>query len=192
LLEALNELGSQVMDLEKLAMHKGSVLGDLPGEPQPAQKLFESRVWAALSGFNANRPVYVEAESKKVGSVRVPEALILQMRKSPCIEVKVSDALRVQLLREEYAHLIANKVLLFDKLDCLSALHPPAKILDWKALATSGKWDDFVADMLACHYDPAYLRSMFKNFVYAESATPLIVKDISAAHFSRLARSLPS
>ncbi len=192
LLEALNEIGSQVLDLEKLAMHKGSVLGDLPGEPQPAQKLFESRVWAALAGFDANRPVYVEAESKKVGSLRVPEALILQMRKSPCIEVKVSDALRVQLLREEYAHLIANIDLLFDKLDCLSALHPPAKILDWKTLATSGKWDDFVADMLAYHYDPAYLRSMFKNFVYAESATPLIAKDISAAHFSRLARSLPS
>ena len=192
LLEALNENGNQVLDLEKLAMHKGSVLGDLPGEPQPAQKLFESRVWAVLSAFDANRPAYVEAESKKVGSLRVPEALIMQMRKSPCFEVKVSDALRVQLLREEYAHLIANKALLFDKLDCLSALHPAAKIVDWKTLATSGKWDEFVADMLTYHYDPAYSRSMFKNFVYAENATPLIVKDISAAHFSRLARSLPS
>ena len=192
LLEALNEFGSQVLDLEKLAMHKGSVLGDLPGERQPAQKFFETCVWAALSGFDANRPVYVEAESKKVGSVRVPEALILRMRESTCIEVKVPDALRVRLLREEYAHLIANNALLFDKLDCLSGLHSPAKILEWKALATSGKWDEFVADMLAYHYDPAYSRSMFKNFVYAENATPLIVKDISTAHFSRLARSLPS
>ncbi len=190
LLEALNEVGKQVLDLEKLALHRGSVLGDLPGAPQPAQKLFESRIWAELSAFDASRPVYVEAESKKVGSLRVPEALILRMRESPCIEVKTPDALRVHLLREEYAHLNTDKALLFAKLDCLTALHSAAKIADWKALASSGKWDEFVADMLSHHYDPAYARSMFKNFVYAEKATPLPVKDISAAHFSKLARTL--
>ena len=191
LLDALERTDRQVLDLEKLAAHKGSVLGDLPGQAQPAQKLFESRVWAALSRFDVSRPVYVEAESKKVGSLRVPDVLIQRMRQSPCYDVQTPDAQRVQLLREEYAHLIAAPDLLFAKLDCLTALHPAMKIAEWKALATRGLWSEFVADMLIHHYDPAYARSMFKNFVHAKNATPLIAADIADAAFQSLARGLP-
>ena len=191
LLDALNRVGKQVLDLEKLAMHKGSVLGDLPRDLQPPQKLFESHLWAVLSNFEPARPVYVEAESRKIGSLRIPEKLIEQMRGSPCYDLRTPEALRVRLLREEYAHLIANPDALFAKLDCLSALHSTAKIEAWKALAAGGKWNEFVADMLENHYDPAYGRSMFKNFVLAESARPLSVKDISDASFLKLANSLP-
>jgi tRNA 2-selenouridine synthase len=72
--------GAQVLDLEVLAAHRGSVLGDLPDEPQPTQKAFETAIWAALSQFDPHLPVYVESESKKVGNLRVPEALIAHMR----------------------------------------------------------------------------------------------------------------
>ena len=191
LLDALERADRQVLDLEKLAAHKGSVLGDLPDQTQPAQKLFESRIWAALSTFDVARPVYVEAESKKVGSLRVPEMLIQRMRQSPCYDVQTPDAQRVRLLREEYAHLIAAPDLLFAKLDCLTSLHPSAKIAQWKALAMRGQWDEFVGDMLIHHYDPAYARSMFKNFVHAENATPLIAKDIADTGFLTLALGLP-
>ena len=95
------------------------------------------------------------------------------------------------MLREEYAHLITNPDVLFAKLDCLSALHSTAKIEAWKALAAGGKWNEFVTDMLNHHYDPAYGRSMFKNFVLAEKAQPLLVKEISDAGFLELASSLP-
>ena len=191
LLDALSRSGKQVLDLEKLAMHKGSVLGDLPGDLQPPQKLFESHLWAALSQFDPARPVYVEAESRKIGSLRVPEALIERMRGSPCCDLQTPATLRVRLLREEYAHLITNPDVLFAKLDCLSALHSTAKIEAWKALAAGGKWNEFVTDMLNHHYDPAYGRSMFKNFVLAEKAQPLLVKEISDAGFLELASSLP-
>ena len=191
LLDALSTTGHQVLDLEKLAAHKGSVLGDLPNEPQPSQRLFESRIWAQLSVFDRCRPVYVEAESKKVGVVQVPTALMDRMRESPCHEVITPAALRATLLREEYVHLIENRPLLFEKLDCLHTLHSRAQIDNWKSLANAARWDEFVADMLANHYDPAYGRSMFRNYVRANDAAPLVIDDIGARGFSRVAKRLP-
>ena len=191
LLEALAVTGAQVLDLEKLAAHKGSVLGDLPDEPQPAQKLFESRIWTALSGLDPARPVYVEAESKKVGNLRVPQPLIERMWQGTCFEVVTPSALRARLLREEYAHLIKNRELLFYKLDCLKALHASKQIETWKNLADSQQWDEFVANMLVNHYDPAYDRSMFSNYSNARAATLLHTTNISVDGFTYLGAGLP-
>lgn len=191
LLEALAATGAQVLDLEILAAHKGSVLGDLPDAPQPTQKMFESRIWQALSSFDAARPVYIEAESKKVGNLRVPQPLIERMWQGRCFEVVTPAPLRTALLREEYAHLITDRALLFHKLDCLKALHPAAQIATWKQLANDGLWDDFVNSMLLHHYDPAYQRSMFTNYAHAGAAAALDTVDISAAGFEKLSRLLP-
>ena len=191
LLEALAASGAQVLDLEKLAAHKGSVLGDLPEEPQPPQKFFESRIWTELAGFDHTRPVYVEAESKKVGNLRVPQSLIECMWRGNCFEVCTPASLRVQLLREEYAHLILDRELLFHKLDCLKALHTQQQIDDWKRLAQAAQWDAFVASMLENHYDPAYERSMFNNYLKARLAFPLHTVDISVDGFVSLGAALP-
>ncbi len=191
LLEALAVTGAQVLDLEKLAAHKGSVLGDLPDAAQPAQKLFESRIWLALSAFDPTRPVYVEAESKKVGNLRVPQPLIERMWVGACFEVVTPESLRAQLLREEYVHLINNRDLLFYKLDCLKALHPRQQIDAWKQLAQSAQWNEFVENMLVNHYDPAYERSMFNNYIHARTAGTLAATDISANGFAKLGAMLP-
>jgi tRNA 2-selenouridine synthase len=191
LLEAMSVDGHQVLDLEKLAAHKGSVLGDLPDEPQPPQKMFESRIWAELSRFSPARPVYVEAESKRVGALRVPEKLIQRMRLGLCHEVRMPVELRVKLLREEYAHLIAHPEQLFARLDCLKELHSRERIAAWKELASCGRWDEFVADMLAQHYDPAYEKSMFRNYVKAGNAAPLAMETINVESFAAVATRLP-
>ena len=78
----------QMIDLEGLANHRGSVLGEEPGQPQPSQKLFESRLWAAFQNFSADRPVYLESESSLLGKLRLPEALVDSMRWAPLIEVR--------------------------------------------------------------------------------------------------------
>jgi tRNA 2-selenouridine synthase len=104
LLQQLAGRGAQVLDLEALACHRGSVLGGLPSQPQPGQKHFESRVWDTLRRCAPARPVFVESESRKVGSLRVPDALLARMRESPCITLEVPRAARVRLLRDEYAH----------------------------------------------------------------------------------------
>ncbi len=190
LLDALAAKGAQVLDLERLAAHKGSVLGDLPDEAQPSQKMFDSRIWLDLSKFDCRLPVYVEAESRKVGLLRVPEILISKMHEGICFEALTPAPLRAKLLREEYAHLIANRDLLFFKLDCIKSLHPAERIVEWKTLATNSAWDDFVASMLEHHYDPAYSRSMFSNYQGAQTATPLKIDDISSHGFAEVAQRL--
>jgi tRNA 2-selenouridine synthase len=188
LLEALTSCNgantAQVLDLELLAAHKGSVLGDLPDQPQPSQKMFESQIWAALASFDSARPVFVEAESKKVGKLQVPDALIQAMWQGKCIILESDDKLRVPLLREEYAHLIANPQLLNFKLDCLRDLHANEKIAAWHDAVSAQNWDDLVHDLLITHYDPAYTKSMFRNYQNLANATKISLASIDTAGFN--------
>src|SRR5206468_11271210 len=87
LLAALAAEGAQVLDLEALARHRGSLLGDLPDDPQPSQKGFETQIAAALASFDPARPVYVEAESRRIGTVQLPDALLAAMRDGGCVRV---------------------------------------------------------------------------------------------------------
>jgi len=190
LLEALAQAGEQVLDLEALAAHRGSVLGELPDEPQPSQKGFETKIWSALSGFDAARPVFVESESKKVGNLRVPEHLIERMRQSPCLGLEANDATRVALLMEDYAHFVADPAALVEKLELLRTLHGEERITHWKDHLAAGRWEPLVADLLASHYDPAYRRSLYRNYRGAEAATPIPITDISRAGFLGVARSI--
>lgn len=187
LLEALAPAGAQVLDLEALAAHRGSVLGELPDAPQPSQKSFETALWTALSSFDAARTVFVESESKKVGNLRVPDALIERMRASPCIRLEASDSTRVALLREDYAHFESRREALAEKLDCLRNLHGAERIDGWKSALAAGEWDRLVHDLLESHYDPAYRKSLSRNYREAQSAPPVEVRDISRAGFAALA-----
>jgi tRNA 2-selenouridine synthase len=187
LLEALGRTGAQVLDLEALAAHRGSVLGELPGAPQPSQKAFETSLWALLSRFDASRTVYVESESRKVGNLRVPDVLLARMREAECLRLEAAEGRRVRLLMEEYDHFVHQPGALAAKLDCLKSLHGAERIERWKALLERGAWDDLVAGLLEGHYDPAYLRSLPRNYKGARDAPALEVRDISAAGFDELA-----
>ncbi len=164
LLAALRRAGAQVLDLEDLAAHRGSVLGNLPDRPQPSQKWFESQLLEALRAVDAGQPVFVEGESKKIGQLQVPEALIARMRAARCLRLEAALEVRVTLLLDEYRHFLADRHSLEAQLDCLAGLHGRDKIAAWKALAARGAWREFVARLLAEHYDPAYRRSSLKNF----------------------------
>jgi tRNA 2-selenouridine synthase len=190
LLEALDQAGAQVLDLEALAAHRGSVLGELPDSPQPTQKSFETSLWTSLSGFDASRPVFIESESKKVGNLRVPDALIERMRASPCLRLEAGTAARVALLREDYAHFVARPDALAAKLECLAPLHGKERIATWKSHLEGGRWDALVEELLEGHYDPAYRRSLFRNYVGAQSAEAVEVGDISREGFLALAKRL--
>ena len=190
LLEALGEAGAQVLDLEVLAAHRGSVLGELPDAPQPAQKSFETSLWTALSQFDPAKPVFVESESKKVGNLRVPDALIAHMRDARCFRLEAETATRVALLLEDYAHFVARPESLAAKLDCLKSLHGAERIDLWKSHLSGGAWEPLVRDLLESHYDPAYRRSLTRNYRDAQSATPVEVRDITRAGFLAIARSL--
>jgi tRNA 2-selenouridine synthase len=190
LLETLDAIGAQVLDLERLAAHRGSVLGHLPGEPQPSQKMFETRIWDKLRRFDPSRPVFVESESKKVGNLRVPEAVMERMRASTCIALQLDRALRVQLLMEDYEHFCANPAILNGQLDHLAQLHGRARIDAWHALANTGQMAELVDQLLVEHYDPAYLRSIDRNFVQYPQAEVLTLPGISKDDFLAAARHL--
>ena len=190
LLETLDGIGAQVLDLERLAAHRGSVLGHLPGEPQPSQKMFETRIWDKLRGFDPARPVFVESESKKVGNLRVPDAVMERMRAARCVAVQLPREKRVQLLMEDYHHFAADPALLNAQLDHLVQLHGRDKIDAWHEMATGGRMPELVDQLLVEHYDPAYLRSIDRNFVQYPQAQVLELAGISRDDFLAAAHRL--
>ncbi|MCM1129014.1 MAG: tRNA 2-selenouridine(34) synthase MnmH [Alistipes senegalensis] len=190
LLRALAEKGAQVLDLEQLAAHRGSVLGNIPASPQPSQKGFESRLWDTLRRCDSSRPVFVESESRKVGALRVPDALIDRIRVSRCTALTLSLENRKRLLMEDYAHFVKDPVWLNERLARLTELHGHAKIGRWQDLALEGQMNVLVGELLAEHYDPLYLRSIYRNFIHAEEAQELKLPDIDEASFSQAAQEL--
>lgn len=167
LLQALREAGAQVLDLEGLACHRGSVLGVLPGRAQPSQKHFETCLWEELRRFDPARPVYVESESRKVGNLRVPHTLMEHMRRdSACIRVEMPDAARVRLLMEDYDFFVRDAALFERQLECLVPLRGRALVDRWKALARAGEMAQVCTELMHTHYDPVYLKSMEYNFTH--------------------------
>ena len=179
LLHALAAAGAQVLDLEGLASHRASVLGVIPGQPQPSQKHFEMQVWETLRGFDAARPVYVEAESKKVGNVTLPEALIAAMRASPCLRVDLPDDERVALLLEDYPFFVSDPAFFCQRLDTLVALRGRELIKEWQDLVHAGQTEAVVRALLTLHYDPGYASSTRRNFSQFEQARPVPLADRS-------------
>jgi tRNA 2-selenouridine synthase len=181
LLQALRDEGAQVLDLESLARHRGSVLGGLEHEPQPSQKAFETAVWHALSHFDASRSVFVESESRKIGALAVPDALLARMRKdSRVVMVEMPDDARVQLLLEEYGFFARQRERFCGHLDTLVELRGKERVAHWKSLAHDDRWSEVFGGLMREHYDPLYLRSMQRNFAGLAQAQAVTLADGSA------------
>lgn len=187
LLQALAAQGAQVLDLEALANHRSSVLGAVPGLAQPTQKRFETLVWDQLRQFDAAVPVFVESESKKVGNLAVPAALMDAMRSSPCLDLRLSDAERVALLLEDYDYLTRDVAYFCERLEKLTELKGHEVVKRWQSMAQAGDFATVVMELLTQHYDPAYAQSMQRNFVQFAQAGQLTPTDRSADAMRTLA-----
>lgn len=190
LLQALAAEGAQVLDLEALACHRSSVLGAVPGQDQPSQKAFDTRVWDALRRLDARRVVYVESESRKVGNLAVPEALIDAMRAAPCLSLELPDAERVALLLEDYAHFAQDADAFCQRLDALVELRGREVIDGWKAEVRAGRIEGVVQELLVRHYDPVYRQSMNRNFSHYAQASVLRPRDHGEPAMQALARQM--
>ena len=102
MLHNLQRRGQQVLDLEGLACHRGSAFGAMNAVEQPSTEQFENDLHAALQGLQADRPIWVEDESRKIGRISIPEALFKQMRSAPLVRVHVSREIRVARLCSDY------------------------------------------------------------------------------------------
>jgi len=190
LLRHLDRAGAQVLDLESLAAHRGSVLGGLPDQPQPSQKAFETRLWWNLRRLDPDRPVFVESESRKIGDRQLPEVLLEAMRGSDCVSLELPAPERIRLLRDEYRHYEQGPERLCQQLSCLTALHGHTRVERWKALAQGASWDALVSCLLQEHYDPVYRRSIGNNYRRIDQAVCLPINSADGSDFEQAARQL--
>jgi tRNA 2-selenouridine synthase len=187
LLDALQQAGAQVLDLEAIARHRGSVLGDMPDARQPSQKGFDSQLLVALQSFDPSRPVYVESESRKIGVLNLPDALLQAMRDGACLRMDTPLKVRVALLREDYAHFLLEPELLAANLERLQGIYANDLLKRWRALCEAGEWDELVGELLERHYDPAYSKSIQRNYPNYQQSHRLSLNGLSGQDFSRLA-----
>lgn len=190
LLQALARAGEQVLDLEGLARHRGSLIGALPGISQPGQKLFESAVLDVLRRFDPARPVWVEAESKKIGDVQLPTSLHQSLHRAGhhyLVDAPMGE--RVRVWREDFGHFAADPESMLARLVYLVPLIGRETFERWQALAAAGRVDELFERVMVDHYDPAYGRTMRRN--YGERAhAPLPLPDLGADALQAVARQL--
>lgn len=111
ILHALADLGEPILDLEQLANHRGSSYGNLGLPPQPSVEQFENLIaieWAKLKG---DRPIWIEAESRMVGTCRIPDEIFLPMMAAPILQVERPRSERIALLLEVYGKTARDQLL---------------------------------------------------------------------------------
>jgi tRNA 2-selenouridine synthase len=159
LLALVARRGVQVLDLEALAAHRGSLFGGLPGRPQPSQKMFESQLLAALGALDPARPVLVEAESSKIGERMIPPALWRRMEAAPRIDLAAPAEARARYLLAAYSEITRDRGALDDILARVPDRPGRKRLAEWRALADAGDFEALAAALIELHYDPAYRRS---------------------------------
>ncbi|HEY9029304.1 MAG TPA: tRNA 2-selenouridine(34) synthase MnmH [Burkholderiaceae bacterium] len=187
-LQALQAMGEQVLDLEDLAAHRGSVLGSVPGREQPSQKGFETQLMQKLAGFDLTRCVWVEAESRRIGRITVPEPLLLRLRESPVVEIAATPEARLAYLLRDYAWLGDDRQALADKLGTLRELLPGEVLAQWQAWALAGELAPLFEALMARHYDPLYARSQGRHLQKLGGARRVDCDDLSDDGIAALAR----
>lgn len=188
ILQQLAQGQEQVLDLEDLANHRGSLLGAIETAGQPSQKRFESNLLSTFQRFDPARPVWVEAESNKIGERFVPQALWLQMKAAPCVEVQAPITSRVEWLLTHYAHFTRNPALLKGKLNQLQRSYSKVQLQRWHDLIDQEEWAELVRSLLEQHYDPAYRRSLGHQYANLQQSYDL--PDLSATHLQQLVQTL--
>ena len=192
LLSALEAAGAQVLDLEGLAQHRGSLIGDIPGVAQPSQKWFDSVLVDKLRRFDPARPVWVESESKKIGAIQLPDALLTAMHASRVFSLSAPVEQRVALWREDYSHFERDLDALLDRLKYLRPLVGGEEFARWEALAREKRAPELFQRLMEAHYDPAYSRSIGKNYPQIEKAQKLHLNHLDRGSLLQVAQCLHS
>ena len=156
--------GAQILHLEELAAHKGSVLGNLPDEAQPSQKMFETRLHSACqrsirtTGVRRGR----EPAHRHRADCRTPWSTAI--RAAPCVRIEASRAARVDFLLRDYAYFLERPNWLAERLGRLRGLQSNETLAHWLSMIEQQEFRTLVAELLEKHYDPLYQRSQTKNY----------------------------
>ncbi|SOH92557.1 tRNA 2-selenouridine synthase [Monaibacterium marinum] len=165
ILKSMDDPHVQVVDLEGLARHRGSVFGGFVDAPQPSQKAFETALMDAFSALDPSRPVMVEAESSKIGQLLVPPTLWKAMQGAPRIQLSAPLDERADYLTRAYSDIVADPTRLDGIIDRLQGLHSYEVLQNWRQLAASGALRGLAAALMQDHYDAAYSRQRARSDV---------------------------
>ncbi len=176
LLHALGDAGAQVLDLEGVAAHRGSLLGGMPGHPQPSQKAFDSALVAALLRFDPARPVFAEAEGRRIGSITTPDAVLDSLHAAPCVEVAARREDRIAFLLQNYGHLFDDPAFFKAQLSKLVGLHSREQVTQWHQLIDEDRRAELSCELIDRHYDPAYARSSRELYTNLPHATRMLFR----------------
>lgn len=190
LLRAIQNQGGQVVDLEGLASHRGSLLGALPGHPQPPQKRFDSLLLDRLRHLDARRPVFIESESKKIGNVQLPESLMAAMAQAEIIRISAPMSERVKVWGEDFGHFVQDPELLLSRITHLAPFVGNARIKSWNDMARSGQVLRVFEELMSQHYDPAYRRSNARLFLGRDERPVMALASVDAASMDAAAAQL--
>lgn len=161
LLQMLAKNGEFVVDLEAIAHHRGSVLGGLGQKSQPSQKWFESQIYVHLQ--KSDGPIWIEAESLKIGKLRLPPKLWEAMCDAPIVMLESDSTRRVRHLSTIYDVDGLDAGEICEKLEFLRPLRGHEVVTYWQNLARAHNWSALIESLLAQHYDPSYRRSRQAN-----------------------------
>lgn len=188
LLDHLREAGGQVLDLESLANHRGSLFGGT-AQPQPSQKMFESRLAEGLCALDPARITWVEAESSKIGERLVPPALWAAMQSAPRLRLQAPVAARARFLTRAYSDLTTDAARLREQVDQLRPYHATEVVERWHQQAKDGAWEALASGLITAHYDPRYAKSAARSDV---PVTALSLNDLEDETLAATARRLIS
>lgn len=163
ILTHLEQRNEQVIDLEGLANHKGSLLGQIPDKPQPAQKYFESLLSQKITSFNHQNVTWIESESSKVGNLHIPQSLWKNMKSAAVVEIQASIDQRCETIIQDYPWFTEMHSEISHKLSLLTTTHGQSKVDEWQHLIDNQQWKQLVHSLLQIHYDPGYSHSMSRN-----------------------------
>jgi tRNA 2-selenouridine synthase len=190
LLSALASVGAQVLDLEDLARHRGSLIGDIPGVAQPTQKWFDSQLVERLRRFDPALPIWVESESKKIGAIQVPSALLETMHGARLFSLSAPMAERVALWREDYGHFERDLDAMMGRLRFLRPLIGGEEFGRWETLVAERRAPELFQRLMEAHYDPAYARSIAKNYPLIDKASQVELSRLDRESLLEAARQL--
>ena len=185
ILKSIENEGGQILDLEGLANHKGSLLGKIPDLIQPSQKFFESLIFNKIQNLNLKDKIYIEAESSKIGNIHIPKSIWKKMIKSPRIEISANVELRAKFLVSDYDYMCNNPTLINPIIKGLKNRLSKELFDEWTNLIDRKKWFDLTKSFLENHYDPSYSSNTIKNDrkvikkITATSLNNFDIKDIA-------------
>ena len=188
ILSALADAGAQVLDLEGLANHRGSLLGSMG--PQPSQKHFENRLFQALTHLDLDKPVFAEAESNRIGQIHLPAPYWKRLPTAQTYLISLPVEARANYLLEDYPHLVERSRDLTTLLDELRRLRGHKQVDEWQELINRREWKEFVTSILVNHYDLAYREPGSEGCAYQSPCSTLNLANASAESVNSAAAEL--